>query len=77
MTAARFQLAMDCGCDVAAMQDHSTLSARYMVWDSLETQSVLTLAKMYDYKWSRPDVLCVPKRRPGAAKVAACTQVSS
>jgi hypothetical protein len=53
MTAARFQLAMDCGCDVAAMQESPTRLARYIVYDSLETQSVLTLAKMYDYKWSK------------------------
>jgi hypothetical protein len=52
ITAARFQLAMDCGCDVAAMQKCIIRSARYIVYNSLETQKVLTLAKMFDYKWT-------------------------
>jgi hypothetical protein len=39
ITAARFQLAMDCGCDVAAMQKCTILSAVYVVLRSLETKS--------------------------------------
>eukprot|EP00953_Heterococcus_sp_UTEX-ZZ885_P008713 5189-Heterococcus_DN1.PRE.1 len=52
ITAARFQVAMDCGCDVAAMQKCTILSAAYVVLRSLETKSVLTLNKRYDYKWN-------------------------
>eukprot|EP00953_Heterococcus_sp_UTEX-ZZ885_P008717 5191-Heterococcus_DN1.PRE.1 len=43
---------MDCGCDVAAMQKCTILSAAYVVLRSLETKSVLTLNKRYDYKWN-------------------------
>jgi hypothetical protein len=46
------QVAMDCGCDVAAMQKCIIRSARYIVYNSLETQKVLSLAKMFDYKWN-------------------------
>jgi hypothetical protein len=58
ITAARFQLALDSGLKVAALQNERIWwkLARQIVKCSLEPSDVFTIAKLHDFRWS--DSLC-------------------
>jgi hypothetical protein len=53
MTAARLQLAMDSRLELAGLHLNQCRTARIIVMGSLEPIALLSLFKLYDFKWGR------------------------